>query len=109
VAVTNLIRNAVAYSPPGTDVHVRLAVGPGGVEITVRDAGGGPVLAPGESIFDPFVRGRQARPRRGNGMGLYITRTAVQAHGGTVSMETAAGSTTFRILLPVQAAREAAS
>jgi signal transduction histidine kinase len=109
VAVTNLIRNAVAYSPPGTDVHVRLALGPGGVEITVRDAGGGPVLAPGESIFDPFVRGRHPGRRRGNGMGLYITRTAVQAHGGTVSMETAAGSTTFRVLLPVQAAREAAS
>ncbi len=109
VAVTNLIRNAVAYSPPGTDVHVRLALGPGGVEITVQDAGGGPVLAPGESIFDPFVRGRHPGRRRGNGMGLYITRTAVQAHGGTVSVETAAGSTTFRILLPIQAARRAAS
>jgi signal transduction histidine kinase len=109
VAVINLIRNAVAYSPPGTDVQVRLALGPGGVEITVRDAGGGPVLALGESIFDPFVRGRHPGRRRGSGMGLYITRTAVQAHGGTVSMETAAGSTTFRILLPVQAARQAAS
>jgi signal transduction histidine kinase len=109
VAVTNLIRNAVAYAPPGTDVHVRLAMAPGGVEITVRDAGGGPVPAAGESIFDPFVQGRHPGRRRGNGLGLYITRTAVQAHGGMVSMETAAGSTTFRIHLPVQAARAAAS
>lgn len=89
-ALENVIRNALRFSPPG-----------GTVELAVdrRDDGGGfPVLAiticdhgPGVAeaglgrIFDPFVRGPNARADSGFGLGLSIARRTVEAHGGTVT------------------------
>jgi signal transduction histidine kinase len=105
--VTNLVGNALKFTPRGgrVDVTVQPEAG-GGASITVADTGIGidPVELP--RIFDRFFRGSRASEARGSGsgLGLAIVRGIVEMHGGTVSVESRlnAGST-FRVILPAQA------
>jgi sigma-B regulation protein RsbU (phosphoserine phosphatase) len=54
-----------------------------------------------DALFEPMVRGAKAAGARGVGLGLYIVREIAKAHGGTVSVESAAGvGTTFKVSLP---------
>ncbi len=96
-AVTNLLDNAVKYSPPGEPVQIALA----GVELTVRDHGPGISAEDLAHVFDRFYRGAEARGRPGSGLGLAIVRQVVRQHGGTVAAERAAGGgTLMRVRLP---------
>jgi signal transduction histidine kinase len=100
-AFTNVIRNALAYSPSTTPVDVRARADDGHVVVEVRDRG--PGLSPAErvAIFDRFVRGAVGRNRRGAGLGLFIARRMVEAHGGTVDVESEEGAgTMFTIRIP---------
>ena len=104
--VANLVSNAVKFSPPGG--HVRVQLETSGEEVVVRVEDDGPGIAP---EFLPFVfdRFRQAdssstRPSGGLGLGLAITRSLVELHGGTV---TAANRTpdpgaVFTVRLPLR-------
>ncbi|MGE3141432.1 MAG: sensor histidine kinase, partial [Thermoleophilia bacterium] len=85
----NLVANALAVAPAGTEVT--LAAGRDGrdVEVTVTDAGPGMSPEDRESAFDRFWRGRE--DRRGSGLGLAIVRSLVEADGGTVRLEEASG------------------
>ncbi len=85
-ALDNVIRNAIRHTPEGTSVEVGLAAGDGGVSVRVRDHGPG---VPDEhlgDLFEPFSRVADARERAtgGVGLGLAITRRAVEIHGGSV-------------------------
>jgi two-component system sensor histidine kinase MprB len=96
-AVSNLVDNAVKYSPRGEPVEVLLR----GEELTVRDHG--PGIAAGELpyIFDRFYRGADARSRPGSGLGLAIVRQVVLQQGGSVAAERASGGgTLMRLRLP---------
>lgn len=86
-AVTNLVSNAIKYSPEGGEVRVRLRRADGQVELCVSDQGIG--LAPEEleTIFVPFARAERARRLAGAGLGLYITKGIVEAHGGRIWAE----------------------
>jgi two-component system sensor histidine kinase MprB len=96
-AVTNLLDNAVKYSPPGEPVEIALS----GVELTVRDHGPGISTEDLAHVFDRFYRGAEARGRPGSGLGLAIVRQVVRQHGGTVAAERAAGGgTLMRVRLP---------
>ncbi len=104
--LTNLLDNAVKYSPEGGPIVVRGGTVDGGVEVTVADAGIG---IPPEQIDHVFERFFQAdadtRGRRfgGLGLGLYITSAIVEAHGGSIRAEPnaeAASGTTIRVRLP---------
>jgi two-component system sensor histidine kinase MprB len=96
-AVTNLLDNAVKYSPPGKPVEIELS----GVELTVRDHGPGISTDDLAQVFDRFYRGAEARGRPGSGLGLAIVRQVVRQHGGTVTAERAAGGgTLMRLRLP---------
>jgi two-component system sensor histidine kinase MprB len=96
-AVTNLLDNAVKYSPPGKPVEIELS----GVELTVRDHGPGISTEDLAQVFDRFYRGAEARGRPGSGLGLAIVRQVVRQHGGTVTAERAAGGgTLMRLRLP---------
>jgi two-component system, OmpR family, sensor histidine kinase MprB len=96
-AVTNLLDNAVKYSPPGEPVEIELS----GVELTVRDHGPGISAEDLTHVFDRFYRGAEARGRPGSGLGLAIVRHVVRQHGGSVTAEQAAGGgTLMRLCLP---------
>lgn len=94
-AVENVIRNALAHSPEGSEMTVSLELAGEDqhmARLTVRDHGKG---VPGdelETIFEPYYRGNAASTGKGNmGLGLAITQRAVRLHGGTVSAANADG------------------
>jgi two-component system, OmpR family, sensor kinase len=105
--VTNLLDNALAYSPAGEPVTVRL--GPARrserdyVAIEVVDRGPGLTAEQSERVFERFYRVDAARSRAqgGTGLGLSIVAAITHAHGGTVEVDSAPGrGATFRVLLP---------
>ena len=102
-AVGNLLANAIAYSPKGSNVGVGVKVVDGVVEIAVTDRGIGIAEGDQERIFERFYRADQARSRRtgGTGLGLAIVKHAVQRHGGEVRLWSRPGrGSTFTIRLP---------
>jgi signal transduction histidine kinase len=84
--LTNLLDNAVKYSPEGAELLVRLQPKARGVLLEVQDRGIG--LPPGaaERIFEPFSRASNAEERQitGMGLGLYICRNIVEQHRGRI-------------------------
>ena len=101
--VANLLANARAHTPAGTVVTAALARVDDSAIIEVRDTGPGidPALVP--TIFERFVRGDSSRSRvaGSTGLGLAIVTAVVEAHGGRAEVESVAGSTVFRVILPV--------
>ncbi|WP_253259614.1 sensor histidine kinase [Subtercola boreus] len=103
----NLLANARVHTPPGTHVTAGLeSITVGGrafAVISVTDDGPGidPALMP--TLFERFVRGDVSRSRHAGstGLGLAIVHAVAEAHGGSVTVESAPGRTAFRILLPV--------
>jgi two-component system sensor histidine kinase MprB len=86
-AVSNLVDNAVKWSPPGGPVEVALAGG----ELTVRDHGPGFDAGDLPRVFERFYRADGARGLPGSGLGLAIVRQAAEAHGGSVEAANARG------------------
>ncbi len=100
----NLIENAMRYTPPGGTVALGVGPDPGGVIVTVSDTGQGIAAEELASIFDRYYRiDRGERGDTGNaGLGLAITRRIVELHGGTIAVESGAGSgTRFVVTLPL--------
>lgn len=109
-AITNLVRNAVKFTPPGGSVTVRGSGAGGRVVLEVEDRCGG--LPPGKTtadeLFQPYVQ--RGRDRSGFGLGLAITRQAVDAHGGTITVRNLPGvGCVFRLELPASSAASAAA
>ncbi len=101
--VTNLISNAIQYTPRGGKIRVRTQVRRSGVELSVEDNGQG--IAPEElpRIFERFYQVDKARgPQRGTGLGLAIVNEIIQAHGGTITVASAGEGrgSTFTVWLP---------
>ena len=103
-AFENLLSNACAHSPPGSAVGVDISAAVAekatwaAVQITDQGPGMDPDLA--SRVFTRFARGPNSK---GLGLGLYLAREIVVAHGGTVELSTRAGrGTTFTVRLPVQ-------
>jgi two-component system phosphate regulon sensor histidine kinase PhoR len=105
-AVINLVDNAIKSSEPGRTVRIRAAAdaeSPGGVTIAVQDQGCGIAAEHLPRLFERFYRVDKARSRKagGTGLGLSIVKHIVQAHGGTVAVESEPGvGSTFTIRLP---------
>lgn len=102
----NLVDNAVKYSPPGSEVTLRLGPGaPGWVFLEVLDRGTGIPAGQLSRIFERFYRVEKGRGARhgGRGLGLAIAKRIVEAHGGDLSVESQMGSgSVFRLDLPVE-------
>jgi signal transduction histidine kinase len=101
---TNLISNAINYSPNGGDVTVGVGMNGDLLEVRVSDQGVG--IEPEEipKIFDKFYRVKSPQTRQiiGTGLGLPIVRSVVEAHQGMIEVESQVGvGSTFRVLLPV--------
>jgi signal transduction histidine kinase len=103
-AVTNLLSNAIKFGA-GKPVVVTLRDGGPGVQLTVRDHGIGIAPEHTQRIFERFERAVPSRNYGGLGLGLYITRRILEAHGGTVEVDSAPGAgAAFTINLPQHAA-----
>ena len=100
----NLLKNAAAYSDPGTEVVVRAEAGE--ETVSVRITSTGQTIPPDrlDALFEKFYRLDGARTSRtgGTGLGLAIAREIVALHGGTISAESEDGRTTFTVRLPVR-------
>jgi PAS domain S-box-containing protein len=104
--LVNLIDNALKYSPGGQPVSLRVRGLDGGVEFVVQDEGIGIPSAEQESIFAKFQRASNARASQipGSGLGLYICRAIVEAHGGSIWLTSAQQrGTTVGFLIPTPA------
>ena len=98
--VTNLVSNAIKFSPDGGRVWVRCRGGEGGVELSVRDEGPGIPPAERTKLFRRFGLLSQRR-KDSTGLGLFIVKTVVESHGGTVEVDCPPeGGSVFRVRLP---------
>jgi signal transduction histidine kinase len=102
-ALNNLVSNALYHTPPGG--RVTLSAGPvaGGVFISVSDTGEGILPEDLPHVFERFYRGDKSRNRAvgGAGLGLAIARGIIEAHQGSIQVESAPGQgTVFTITLP---------
>jgi signal transduction histidine kinase len=103
-AITNLIMNAVKYTPTGGRIGIALTGDERGVCLTVRDTGIGIPPEHLAHIFDRFYRVDAGRSREsgGSGLGLAIVRWVVEAHGGTVEVTSEVGKgSVFTVRLPL--------
>jgi signal transduction histidine kinase len=100
--LTNLIDNAIKYSPDGGDVRVELSAPTDGtVQVSVTDQGEGIPPEHRGRIFERFYRAHSDRHLTGIGLGLYITRQIVEHHGGQIHAEfPPEGGTRFILRLP---------
>src|SRR5436190_2475414 len=100
--VTNLVGNAVKYAGGGP-IQVSISSGSSGhVRLTVRDQGPGIPIADQERIFGQFERAADSENMPGMGLGLWLVRRIVTAHGGAITLSSNPGQgATFSVLLPV--------
>jgi signal transduction histidine kinase len=103
--VSNLLGNAIKYTPPGGQVTVGLLHDPDRVKLIVEDTGVG--IAPDHlpHIFDRFYRVPSADPEKGLGLGVSFVAWIVKAHGGTIEVESKLEhGTRFIVTLPAEQA-----
>lgn len=110
--ISNLVGNALKYAPSGP-VRVRVAADGGEAMVSVSDEGPGIPSDRLEMIFEPYVRltaAQGSRTPQGSGLGLYIARRIVEAHGGRIWAESVPGQgATFLVRLPITTAHPAVS
>jgi two-component system phosphate regulon sensor histidine kinase PhoR len=100
--VVNLLHNAVKFTLAGGSVQVSAGLAEGAVTVRVSDTGVG--IAPEDlpRIFERFYKSDRARASGGTGLGLAVVKHIVEAHGGTVSVESEQGrGSTFSFAIPV--------
>jgi signal transduction histidine kinase len=107
----NLISNAIKYSPAGGDVRVVLSLDEGAAVLSVRDDGIGIRTDDLPRVFEPYYRAENAAEQApGSGLGLVGVRRTVEAHGGTVAIESREGQgSTFTVRLPLDGTAELGS
>jgi signal transduction histidine kinase len=100
-ALANLVRNAVKFTAPGSQVQLRAEVVAGELLLEVEDRCGGIAPSAIEQLFAPFTQG--AADRSGFGLGLPIARAAVEVQGGSVTVRNLVDTgCVFRLTLPLQ-------
>ena len=100
-ALSNLIANAIRYTPAGGRVRVGMAPHDGAVAISVADTGPGIPSEQQERIFERFAQLPSGGEPGAAGLGLAIVRDVVQAHGGRIHLESSLGQgTRFTLELP---------
>jgi len=103
--LNNLFANAIKFSQPGTAIDLHIAQSDGSTTITVRDQGEGIPQEEIHKLFLPFEKTstRSTHGEQGAGLGLAIVRKIVEAHGGSIAVESMVGSgSTFTVRLPMR-------
>ncbi len=100
---TNLISNAIKYSPPGSKVHVALENDIEHFSLTVKDQGIGIPQSDQSRLFSAFQRGSNVKEKSGTGLGLAIVQQAVDMLGGSVHLESQVGvGTMITVHIPIR-------
>ncbi len=102
-ALTNLVTNAIKYSPAGTTVRIGISNGAGRVRFQVADQGCGIPAEDAAKIFDKFYRraNKETREQSGFGLGLAFVKEVATRHGGDVSVESEVGKgSVFTLSIP---------
>lgn len=102
----NLVRNATEAAPPGSEVVIRVRpthrAGRDGTRVTIHDRGAGIPKPVQEQIYDPFFTTKELK---GSGLGLWVSRTLIIKHQGTIRFRTSTrncgSGTTFEVFLPI--------
>jgi signal transduction histidine kinase len=100
-ALSNIVRNALLYSPSGSKVEITVEASGPRATIVVKD--NGPGIPPEETraIFEPFFRGSAADAApTGKGLGLFLARSAIESHHGSFRVESDESGSAFHISLP---------
>ncbi len=102
-AVTNLLENAIDFSPPGSAVEIAVHPTGGNVVLTIRDHGPGVPDYAREKIFERFYSLRHhTAKRKGTGLGLTLVRETAELHGGSITLSPAdGGGTVAKLFLPL--------
>jgi signal transduction histidine kinase len=106
----NLVSNAIKFTPEGGEVRVSVAQANGSVRLEVEDTGIGIAAEEQRRLFERFFRASTASQQQipGTGLGLYIARAIVDAHGGSISVASKPGKgTAFTIEMPAHRAASA--
>lgn len=90
--VANLLQNALKYAPSVTGIVVELATANDAIRVSVSDAGPGMTSAETGYVFDKFRRGTTASAQDGSGLGLYVSKKIVEAHGGRIDVTSVYGA-----------------
>ena len=109
-ALGNLLDNAIKYSDEHTTITVCVWTTSGVVHVSVHNQGASIPSADAQLLFRPFTRLQGSRGRQGSGLGLFITKSIIEAHGGTLQLEpnkqeisdNRLQGTTFSFNLPLQ-------
>ena len=100
--VSNLLDNALKYTPASSGITVRLAQAEDRAEISVADTGPGLSANEIDVVFEPYRRAASSRGRSGSGLGLYVSKQIVEAHGGRIGVESVRGfGARFYFTLPL--------
>jgi len=105
LAIQNLFDNAIRYTPSGGQVTISLKSGKKEIECSVKDTGVGIPKDQQERVFTKFFRGANVlrMETEGTGLGLFITKNIIEAHGGKIWFESKEGKgSTFYFTLPVE-------
>jgi signal transduction histidine kinase len=103
-AIENVLRNALACSGPDAGVTISVSERDGLVTVSVRDHGPGIPQEDWEAIFEPLNRGREISRSGSHGLGLFIARRVIDAHGGRIWVESDRTGTTFHLQVPIEEA-----
>lgn len=99
--LSNLISNAIKFSPKGGQVQVRVLREGGGLAVAVQDHGSGMEPSDVQRLFSRYGRLSSHAQVAGTGLGLFIVKCIVSAHGGSIDVTSAPGKgTTFEVFLP---------
>jgi len=97
----NLLDNAIKFSPQGSDIDIQLTADTDVIRLAVRDRGVGVPLERRSQIFERYQQGHSDSRRSGLGLGLYICRQIIEAHGGWIEAEFPVdGGSRFVVTLP---------
>jgi PAS domain S-box-containing protein len=101
--LANLIGNAIEHTPPNGDIIIEAAPLDGAVRVTVSDNGAGISAADLPRVFERYWhKNEKGNARKGTGLGLFICKGIVEAHGGQIAVESAPGrGSTFSFTLPI--------
>jgi two-component system sensor histidine kinase ResE len=107
-ALTNLVSNAIKFTPAGGAVHLQLERRGDELLMSVTDTGRGIPEEDIPVIFEKYRRARETTLTEGSGLGLFIVKAIVEAHGGSMDVQSTVGrGSTFTMHLPVAAVEHA--